>query len=61
MGARVVKELMAHWHGKKHHVFFDNFFTSKELLEDLEKNGIYQKCRAYTVPHEVSKLVLFYV
>ena len=41
LGSRVVKELTAHLHGKKHHVFFDNFFTKKELLEDLEKDGIY--------------------
>ena len=41
LGPRVVKELTAHLHGKKHHVFFDNFFTNKELLEDLEKDGIY--------------------
>ena len=26
---------------KNHHVFFDNFFTSVNLLEDLEKDGIY--------------------
>ena len=27
---------------KKHHnVFFDNFFTSVKLLEDLDKDGIY--------------------
>ena len=41
LGARVVKQLTAHLHGKKHHVFFDNFFTSKELLHNLEKDGIY--------------------
>ena len=26
---------------KHHHVFFDNYFTSFRLLEDLEKDGIY--------------------
>ena len=41
LGPRVVKELTAHLHGKKHHVFFDNFFTNKEFLEDLEDDGIY--------------------
>lgn len=41
LGARVVKELTTHLHGKNHHVFFDNFFTSKQLLVDLEKDGIY--------------------
>ena len=27
--------------GKYHHVFFDNFFTSADLLVDLKGNGIY--------------------
>ena len=27
--------------GKFHHVYFDNFFTSTELLTDLEKDGVY--------------------
>ena len=41
LGTRVVKQLTGHFHGKKHHVFFDNFITSKELVDDLEKDGIY--------------------
>ena len=27
--------------GRNHHVFFDNFFTSEKLLEDLLSDGIY--------------------
>ena len=27
--------------GKNHHVFFDNFFTSEELLQDLVEDGIF--------------------
>ena len=41
LGTRVVKDLTCHLKGKHHHVFFDNFFTSVQLLEDLEKDGIY--------------------
>ena len=26
---------------KNHHVYFDNFFTSVKLLEDLKRDGIY--------------------
>ena len=26
--------------GKNHHVFFDNFFTSEKLLQDLLEDGI---------------------
>ena len=26
---------------KYHHVYFDNFFTSVQLLEQLEEDGIY--------------------
>ena len=35
LGARVVKTLAADFKGKHHHVYFDNFFTSLKLLEDL--------------------------
>ena len=41
LGARVVKDLTRSLAGKHHHVYFDNFFTSVKLLEDLEKDGIY--------------------
>ena len=41
LGARVVKALTTHLHGKHHHAYFDNFFTSQQLLLDLEKDGIY--------------------
>ena len=41
LGAHVVKELTKDLKDKHHHVYFDNFFTSYQLLEDLEKDGIY--------------------
>ena len=41
LGSRVVKDLTRHLKDKHHHVFFDNFFTSVQLLEDLEKEGTY--------------------
>ena len=52
LGPRVIKELTAHLHGKKHHVFFDNFFTNKELLEDLENDGIHS-CGQARFPRSV--------
>ena len=41
LGAHVVKKLTEDLKNKNHHVFFDNYFTSYQLLEDLEKEGIY--------------------
>lgn len=41
LGARVVKDLTTPLKQKYHHVYFDNFFTSVKLLEDLEKDGLY--------------------
>ena len=41
LGARVVKHMTRDLQGKYHHVFFDNYFTSLNLLLDLEKDGIY--------------------
>ena len=41
LGARVVKDLSFDFQGKWHHLFFDNFFTSKKLLCDLESVGTY--------------------
>ena len=41
LGARVVKDLTMDFRGKWHRVFFDNFFTSKTLLCELEAAGIY--------------------
>ena len=35
LGAKVVKSLTSELHKKHHHVFFDNYFTSVNLLEDL--------------------------
>jgi hypothetical protein len=41
LGQRVVKDLTKHLKGKNHHVFFDNFFTSQQLLRDLANDDIY--------------------
>ena len=41
LGAYVVKKLTEDLKDKYHHVFFDNFFTSFRLLEELEEDGIY--------------------
>ena len=41
LGARVVKTLISELKGKYHHAFFDNYFTSLSLLEDLAKDDIY--------------------
>ena len=34
-------KLTENLNNKYHHVFFDNYFTSFQLLEDLEKDSIY--------------------
>ena len=41
LGARVVKHLTQDFKDKWHMVFFDNFFTSKALICDLEAMKIY--------------------
>ena len=41
LGARVVKDLTKDFQGSWHHVYFDSFFTSKELLCNLESKRIY--------------------
>ena len=41
LGAYVVQTLTEDLKDKHHHVYFDNFFTSYQLLEDLEEKGIY--------------------
>ena len=40
-GERVVKMPTAELQGKHHHTFFDNFFTSEKLMQDLLADGIY--------------------
>ena len=37
----VVMELMNPFLNKNHHVYFDNFFSSPKLLEDLQDEGTY--------------------
>ena len=41
LGAHVVKTLTQDLKNKYHHVYFDNYFTGVQLLEDLEEDGIY--------------------
>ena len=41
LGSRIVKELTSDFQNIWHHVFFDNFFTSKALICDLEAVGLY--------------------
>ena len=41
LGYSVVMELMAPFLNKNHHVYFDNFFSSSKLLEDLQNEGTY--------------------
>ena len=41
LGERVVKTLTDRLQGQHHHVFFDNFFTSEKLMQDLLADGIY--------------------
>ena len=41
LGTHVVKTLTEDLKDKHHHVFFDNFLTSYQLLDDLEKDRIY--------------------
>ena len=41
LGARVVKDLTSPLQQKFHHIYCDNFFTSVQLFEDLERVGLY--------------------
>ena len=41
LGAHVVKKLTEYLKNQNHHAFFNNYFTSYQLLEDLEKDEIY--------------------
>ena len=41
LGAHVEKNLTKELKNRNHHVFFDNFFTSYQLLVDLKKDGLY--------------------
>jgi len=44
LGTRVVQHMIAavdaHTTTQRHHLFFDNFFTSYQLLKELADNGI---------------------
>ena len=41
LGKRVVLDLSQRLEGKHHHVYFDNFFTSVDLLHTLRERGTY--------------------
>ena len=41
LGYSVVMELMSPFLNKNHHVYFDNFFPSPKLLQDLQNEGTY--------------------
>lgn len=41
LGKRVVTNLTKNIQGKYHRVFFDNFFTSFDLMENLLQNKVY--------------------
>ena len=41
LGYRVVMDMMEPYLDKNHHVYFDRFFTSVKLMEDLEEAGTY--------------------
>jgi len=45
LGTRVVQHMIAaadaHTTTQRHHLFFDNFFTSYQLLKELANNGIW--------------------
>ena len=41
LGQRVVKDLTQELKDKHHHVYFDNFFTSEQLLRDLADDNIH--------------------
>ena len=41
LGHRIVSDLVHVLHGKNYHIFWDNFFTSVRLAEDLPRNNLY--------------------
>ena len=41
MGLKVVKKLSRTLVGKRYHLYFDNFFSSVSLMEDLLKDELY--------------------
>ena len=41
LGQRVFKDLTMDFHNAWHRVYFDNFFTCKNLLCDLDEVGVY--------------------
>ena len=62
LSTRVVRNLTSDLHGKYHHAYFDNYFTSIDLLSKLEADGVYGCGTARTnrkgFPEELKKLKL---
>ena len=62
LGQRVVEDLTKHLKGKHHHIFFDNYFTSEQLLRDLAEDNIYacgtapKDCRGFPPSLKNAKL-----
>lgn len=48
LGSKVVEQLTESIRGKQHHVTFDNFFASVNLVENLFKDGILSTCTVRT-------------
>ena len=62
LGNQVVLSLTSQLHGKHHVVYFDNFFTSVELLEELLQWGTYScetvRNNRKQFPKEISEAIL---
>ena len=43
LGKRVVLDLARRLEGKKYHLYFDNFFSSVSLLDELLGKGLYAR------------------
>ena len=44
LGNRVVMNMMTPYLDRQHHVYFDRFFASPKLTDDLERRGTYSCC-----------------
>ena len=61
LGARVVKQLSSDLHHTYQHLYFDNYFSSVNLLLDLWRNGLYGCGTMRTNPKGFSKQLKHYV
>jgi hypothetical protein len=62
LGTRVVTNLVAPYYNKAHHIYFDNFFTSVDLVECLLRNKTYScgtvRLNRRGLPDEIKKAKL---